>query len=50
MVNGRGRDITDRDMIAAVPSWTPARGVRSILRQIDGAIAALPAVLAEVSG
>ncbi len=51
MVNGRGRDITDRDMIAAASVVDmPARRVRVILEQVDEAVAALPAILAEVSG
>lgn len=51
MVNGKGRDITDKDMIAAASVVdVPARTVKAILEQVGEAVAALPAILAEVSG
>ncbi len=51
MVSGRGRDITDRDMNAAASvEGVSVRRVRTILEQVGEAIAALSALLAEVSG
>ena len=51
MVNGKGRDITDKDMIAAASVVdVPARTVKAILEQVGEAVAALPSILAEVSG
>ena len=51
MVNGKGRDITDKDMIAAASVVdVPARTVKAILEQVGEAVAALPAILAEISG
>ena len=41
MVNGKGRDITDKDMIAAASVVdVPARTVKAILEQVCEAVAA----------
>ena len=51
MVYGKRRDIRDKDMIAAASVVdVPARTVKAILEQVGEAVAALPAILAEVSG
>ncbi|MFR1532236.1 MAG: HipA domain-containing protein [Bilophila wadsworthia] len=50
MVNGKGRDITDKDMIAAASVVdVPARTVKAILEQVGEAVAA-PRPSSEVSG
>lgn len=50
MVNGKGRDITEKDFIAAASVVdVPARTVRAIAEQVKDAVATLPQILKNIA-